>query len=54
MYSWLYRKNDQLQSFMEKAAGLLDNQSRREYNELQRRIQTYPAAAWIKASELED
>ena len=52
MYYWLFRDQENTGRCMKKAKTMLDDRIMREYDELEKRINTYIPAGWIKDCEI--
>ena len=52
MYYWLFRDKKNTDRCMKKAQTMLDDRIMREYDELEKRINTYIPAGWIKDCEI--
>lgn len=51
-YYWLFRDMDNARRCMELAKAMADEDSEKEYEELERRMRTYHPAEWIKEEEI--
>ena len=52
MYYWLFRDKENTDRCMKKAKTMLDDRIMREYDELEKRINTYIPAGWIRDCEI--
>lgn len=52
MYYWLFRDMTNARRCMERAKAMLDAGTKKEYDELERRLRTYRPAEWIKEEEI--